>query len=197
MNSTDRSPASGEANRVVDGAPSTHDVEQSGTAMTAALFVLLGAVVVALIVVVLRTSRRHPATGASVAASSPWFDRARAVLDQADRLIAHTGTIPGDPLDAADTEALGSVSEELAALSSDVAALSATAPTPMDARVSRSLGTRTQMLRDAYDRELRRREVFVHDPGLSQPAPDVDQIIDRIREFELAVEDLRTHVELL
>jgi hypothetical protein len=164
--------------------------------MTSLLLVLLGIVVVALVVAVLVNGRMSPLDSSSPA-SSPWFERARQILDHADRLTAIPQHVPGGRLGTLDEGQLRSISEQFVELSGEIAALSATAPTSMDARVSRGLGIQSRLVGELFDRELRRREVFVDDAGVQGDRPESDQVADRLREFELAVDDLRTHVDLL
>lgn len=157
---------------------------------------LLAAVAVVLVVVVVRSSSRIAPSDPSTSRTSPWFARAHDVLRDADRLSAKLHGEPGR-LEVLDDDALRAISDEIVGFCREVAALSATAPTTMDARVARSVGTHARMLADVHDRELRRREVFPDQPIGVHHRPDVDQVTDRLRQFEVAVEDLRTHVELL
>ena len=165
--------------------------------MTTLLFVVLGVVTAALIVMAVRSIGGSSPHDSAPHASSPWFARAREIIDHADRLTAKPDRVPVGHLGELPTDQLRSFSVEFVELSGEVAALSATAPTTMDARVTRSLGTQVRLVGDVFDRELRRRDVFVDDPDLADVRPHADEVAARLRDLEVAVDDLRTHVELL
>jgi hypothetical protein len=160
--------------------------------------VLLIVAVVGLLVVAVATLV-SPIAGTRPDAREPgdrgWFEQARRLIDGAARLnelLSEDTQVEG-----LDDDHLASLTRELRGFCTDAAVLGATAPTMMDARVARSVGLRAQVIADRYERELRLREVYADGPvppRTDEPGADQDLAL---HEFELAVGDLREHVELL
>ena len=161
------------------------------------LVVLLAAIAVLLMVVaVLRSGRLTSSEPADV--GGVWFERSRQLLLHAARLRTEVWEFESTRLlTEVEDETLASLSREFSAFCADAAALSATAPSSMDGRVIRNLGLRARAVGDLYEREVARREAY---GGRRRPL-DVDEVTNdlegRLREFELAVADAHTHVELL
>ena len=134
---------------------------------------------------------------APIDTSEDWLDAARAALRDGDRLSTRvTASAERSPSDLPDSVLADTVSE-IKDFNARIAALSATAPTAMDNRVCREVGVRAHALCDVYERQLRLREA----PGAEdRPTPAGDTLQDgrrRLDEFEVALHDLETHVELL
>ena len=161
-----------------------------------ALLVLLAVLVVVLTALAVFRSGSLPSIATPDDAGGPWLDRSQRLLATAVALHTEMAVLDANrPLTEFDTDALAMLSHAITAFCADAAAISSTAPTAMDGRVIRNLAVRARTLGDLLERELRRREV-----GLGTPRPLAAgelSLDEHLHEFELAVADLHTHVELL
>ena len=163
--------------------------------MTALLVVLAVLAVVLTAVAVFRSGSLVSMTPPD-GAGTGWLDRSQRLLATAAWLRTEMAALDANrSLTEFDTEELAMLSDAITAFCADAAAISSTAPTAMDGRVIRNLAVRARTLGDLLERELRRREV-----GLGTPRPltaGEHSLDEHLHEFELAVDDLHTHVELL
>ena len=126
-----------------------------------------------------------------------WFRSARAAVcdgDQLSRRIARCGDpVPTDLPD----EAVDDIVSELKEFNAQIAAISATAPTAMDTRVCREVGVCGHALCDVFDREVRLRQAFGAEDRSTLAGDMSRDPRRRLQEFDIALRDLETHVELL
>jgi hypothetical protein len=125
-------------------------------------------------------------------------------LGCADRLVLEAARVSADiaaimatgPISALGDAALTSTTQELDELCVSTAALSATAPTTMDRRVVRGLGVQARALGDLLVREQQLRAA---DVPVSRIAgrDSVRELPKRVHQLELAIDDLKAHVQLL